>query len=273
MVSLLAREEPVFPYSYFEAVLKSEGRQPWTFYELNGCPRELLVPMMQLSTLAARDAKGAQPSKTVSRLVAEIELSIRRYEYQGGGLSDLVFDGLETDENDLHIERDRFHCCEAFRYALLIYVLRVFTMRRVGLASSGYGSSDGGGDGDSGGLGVNDEDADRQRKGVRSRLSFLARVALEHVQACRPDDMIQKQVLFPVFVAGAETRQIAHRTAIRQVCEHWYARFGYQMYKTVLDVLEAVWARHDAGDDTYWWGDELDARRAVEGDFVQFCFG
>ncbi len=34
------------PYSYFEAVLKSEDRRHWTFFELNGCPRELVVPMM-----------------------------------------------------------------------------------------------------------------------------------------------------------------------------------------------------------------------------------
>ncbi|KAI1616244.1 fungal-specific transcription factor domain-containing protein [Exophiala viscosa] len=254
MVSLLAREDPVFPYSYFEAVLKSEGRQPWTFYELNGCPRELLVPMMQLSTLAARDAQSTTPSESVLDIVTEIELSIRRYEYSGAGLSDLVFEGIDTDENDLHIERDRYHCCEAFRYALLIYILRVFTMRRV--------------------LALEDEtERERERKRVRSRLSFLARVALEHVASCRPDDDIQKQVLFPLFVAGAETRHIAHRDIVREYCASWYGRFGYQMFNTVGEVLEVVWQKQDAGDEMYWWGEELDSRRAVEGDHVQFCFG
>ncbi|KIV79093.1 hypothetical protein PV11_06679 [Exophiala sideris] len=256
MVSLLAREDPVFPYSYFEAVLKSEGRQPWTFYELNGCPRELLVPMMQISTLAARDAKSTTPTETdsISGIVTEIELSIRQYEYSGAGLSDLVFEGIDTDENDLHIERDRYHCCEAFRYALLIYILRVFTMRRV-LALD------------------DDSERERERKRVRSRLSFLARIALEHVAACRPDDHIQKQVLFPLFLAGAETRHLAHRDIVREYCARWYGEFGYQMFKTVGDVLEVVWQRQDAGDEIYWWGQELDARRAVEGDYVQFCFG
>ncbi|KAK5464792.1 hypothetical protein LTS15_001355 [Exophiala xenobiotica] len=256
MVSLLCREECVFPYSYFEAVLKAEGCQHWTFYELNGCPRELLVPMMQLCNLAAREAKescdGAgisttSSSETVAGLVAEIELSIRRYEYQGGGLSDLVFEGMDADEEAMHIERDRYHCCEAFRYSLLIYILRIFTMRRA---------------------------ADvRERKRVRARLSFLSRMALEHVHACRASHLIQKQVLFPVFVAGAESRDPVHRGLVGEYCERWYGRFGYQMYTTVHDVLSAVWAEQDAGNEEYWWGDELDSRRAVEGVFVQFCFG
>ncbi|KAK5203673.1 hypothetical protein LTR47_008450 [Exophiala xenobiotica] len=258
MVSLLCREECVFPYSYFEAVLKAEGRQHWTFYELNGCPRELLVPMMQLCNLAAREAKEScndtgtgssttSSSETVAGLVAEIELSIRRYEYQGGGLSDLVFEGMDADEEAMHIERDRYHCCEAFRYSLLIYILRIFTIRRA---------------------------ADvRERKRVRARLSFLSRMALEHVHACRASHLIQKQVLFPVFVAGAESRDPVHRGLVREYCERWYGRFGYQMYTTAHDVLRAVWAEQDAGNEEYWWGDELDSRRAVEGVFVQFCFG
>ncbi len=252
MVSLLCREECVFPYSYFEAVLKAEGRQHWTFYELNGCPRELLVPMMQLSNLAAREARDTSPtsSETVAGLVAEIELSIRRYEYQGGGLSDLVFEGMDADEEALHIERDRYHCCEAFRYSLLIYILRIFTIR---------------------GADVRGDAAERKR--VRARLSFLSRMALEHVHACRASHLIQKQVLFPVFVAGAESRDPVHRGLVRDFCERWYGRFGYQMYTTVHDVLRAVWAEQDAGNEDYWWGDELDSRRAVEGVFVQFCFG
>lgn len=152
MVSLLSREETVFPYAYFEAVLKAEGRQPWTFYELNGCPRELLVPMMQIANLASssssnpistrqlhdgqnksvnESANGGSSTSVSSRLVAEIELSLRRYEYHGDGLSDLVFEGMQFDEDALHIERDRYHCCEAFRYALLIYIVRIFTLPKV----------------------------------------------------------------------------------------------------------------------------------------------
>lgn len=251
MVSLLSREECVFPYSYFEAVLKAEGRQPWTFYELNGCPRELLVPMMQLSNLAARDAKkGGRPSKTISRLVAEIELSVRRYEYQGGAVTDLMFEGLEIDEEAMHRERDQYHCCEAFRYGLLIYILRIFTYRRA----------------------CADEDRQEQER-VRSRLSFLGRITLEHVHACRTTFLIQKQTMLPVFLAGAEARDPAQRKFALEFCSRWYTRFGYQMFNTVSEVMEAVWTEQDLGHDDYWWGDELDSRRAKEGSFVQFCFG
>ncbi|KIW10679.1 hypothetical protein PV08_11643 [Exophiala spinifera] len=257
MVSLLSREQTVFPYSYFEALLKAEGRQPWTFYELNGCPREVLVPMMQLANLAASSSTKQQnriataDAKVSSRIVAEIELSLRRYEYHGDGLSDLVFEGMDFDEEALHIERDRYHCCEAFRYALLIYIVRIFVL-------------------------PNTRTVER-KKGVHARLSFLSRVVLEHVHACRPSGrMIQKQALFPVFMAGVEIR--AHqghenRQFVAEYCERWYGKFGYQMYSTVLDVCRAVWAERDAGNEEYWWGEELDSRRAMEGAFVQFCFG
>ncbi|OQV07430.1 Fungal specific transcription factor domain-containing protein [Cladophialophora immunda] len=234
MVSLLARTECVLPYVYLETVLKTEGRHPWTFYQLNGCPRELFVPMMQLANLS-----GRKWSKTASELVTEIEQSITKYVYPGRGLE------CDSDEEEaMHTERDRYHCCEGFRYALLIYILRIFKWPR----------------------------ADRPEK-VGARILFLSRVCLDHIAACRPTSLIQKQLLFAVFIAGSEARNIAHRELVEEYCRRWYRKFGYQMYMTVLDVMEAVWAKHDAGEDDFWWGDELDARRAEEGDFVQFCFG
>ena len=234
IVALLARTECVLPYTYLEAVLRYEGRQPWTFFELNGCPRELFVPMTQLANLSTRTE-----SKTVSLLVNEIEQSVRKYKYPGEGL---VSGG--EDEEAMQMERDRYHCCEGFRYALLIYILRIFTR----------------------------PDGTREQR-TASRISFLSRVCLDHVSACRSTSLIQKQLLFPVFIAGSETRDIAHREFAKEYCRRWYRKFGYQMYMTVLDVMEAVWAEQDAGNEGFWWGRELDDRRAKEGDFVQFCFG
>ncbi len=234
MVALLARTQCVLPYTYLEAVLRHEGRQPWTFYQLNGCPRELFVPMNQLANLSARS-----DDELVSLLVEEIEQSVEKYKYPGQGIS-----SDWDDEEAMHTERDQYHCCEAFRYALLIYILRVFT---------GAGK--------------------RKRQRPSSRISFLSRVCLDHVAACRPTSLIQKQLLFPVFIAGSETRNIAHRESAAEYCRRWYRKFGYQMYPAVLDVMEAVWAEQDAGNEGFWWGIELDFRRAKEGDFVQFCFG
>ena len=234
MVALLAREECVLPYTYLEAVLKCEGNNSWTFYELNGCPRELFVPLMQLANLSARNQ-----SRSVSRLVSEIEQSIKSYEYSGEGL-----DEESDDEEFMHTERDRYHCCEGFRYALLVYILRVFTSHQPG-----------------------------NRRRIRSKMSVLSRICLDHVAACRSTSLIQKQLLFPVFIASSETRITSQRIFAEEYCKRWYRRFGYQMYTTVLDVMTAVWAERDNGNESYWWGNELDARRAKEGSFVQFCFG
>jgi len=250
MVALLSREECIFPYSYFEAVLREEGRQPWTFFELNGCPRQLLVPMMQLANLAAENAPRHLPSKRITRLVAEIETSIRKYVCPGGPLTDMVFrddDAIEEEEEDFHLARDRYHCCEAFRYSLLIYILRIFTLRQV--------------------------HDDRSRRRVRAQLSLLSRVTLDHISSCRPTSLIQKQLLFPVFMAGAETRTQSGRDIVRDYCERWYRKFGYQMYSTVLDTVQEVWMEQDIGNESFWWADVLDARRRREGEHVQFCFG
>ena len=234
MVSLLARKKCVLPYAYLEAVLKNEGRQSWTFYQLNGCPRELFVPMVQLANLSWRTH-----GRNSSRLVAEIETSIRGYTYPGGGI-DYEMDDMEA----MHIRRDRYHCCEGFRYTLLIYIVRIFRIQR----------------GD-------------DSQVTRSRIAFLSRVCLDHISSCRSTSLIQKQLLFPVFLAGCETRNIAHREFAEEYCRRWFRKFGYQMYTTVLDVMEVVWAEQDAGNEDFWWGAELDRRMAREGDHVQFCFG
>ncbi|ETI22690.1 hypothetical protein G647_06766 [Cladophialophora carrionii CBS 160.54] len=249
IVAMLARTECILPYTYLEAVLRHEGRQPWTFYELNGCPRELFVPMTQLANLSAR-----RESKTATLLVSQIEQSVKRYEYAGAGSGFCPDSETETetdDEEAMHIERDKYHCCEGFRYALLIYILRVFTVARQN----------------------HDDRHQKLQATTQSRISFLSRVCLDHVAACRSTSLIQKQLLFPVFIAGCETRTLTHREFAAEYCRRWFRKFGYQMYMTVLDVMEAVWTEQDTGNEDFWWGDELDARRAKEGEFVQFCFG
>ncbi|OCT51318.1 hypothetical protein CLCR_08181 [Cladophialophora carrionii] len=253
IVAMLARTECILPYTYLEAVLRHEGRQPWTFYELNGCPRELFVPMTQLANLSAR-----RESKTAALLVSQIEQSVKRYEYPGAGRGWCLDSETETDDEEaMHIERDKYHCCEGFRYALLIYILRVFTV-----AKQNHDHK---------------HDLDHRRQKLQAtaqlRISFLSRVCLDHVAACRSTSLIQKQLLFPVFIAGCETRTLTHREFAAEYCRRWFRKFGYQMYMTVLDVMEAVWTEQDTGNEAFWWGDELDARRAKEGEFVQFCFG
>ncbi|KIW66838.1 hypothetical protein PV04_06132 [Phialophora macrospora] len=263
IVALLARAECILPYVYLEAVLRHEGRQPWTFYELNGCPRELFVPMTQLANLTAREQ-----DETAALLVSEIEQSLKRYEYPGAGRglyldtdTDADSDAEDEDEEAMHLERDKYHCCEGFRYALLIYILRVFKTSKQTLRHTHAHAH------------KTHKRQTAHPRPAQSRISYLSRVCLDHVAACRSTSLIQKQLLFPVFIAGCETRNLTHREFAAEYCRRWFRKFGYQMYMTVLDVMEAVWTEQDTGNEDFWWGDELDARRAREGEYVQFCFG
>lgn len=256
MVALLARSECILPYAYLEAVLKYEGRQPWSFYKLNGCPREVFVPMLQIANLSA----VREDTKAVRRLVSEIEQSVESYEYPGAGLvpsrNKPESDDDDEDEDDenyeetMHMERDRYHCCEGFRYSLLIYILRIFHLNSKARSQT-------------------------HLRRTRSRISFFSRVCLDHIAACRSSHLIQKQCLLPVFIAGCETRMPSQRQFATEFCRTWFRKYGYQMYTTVLEVMQVVWAEQDAGNERFWWGDELDRRRESDpaGDLVQFCFG
>jgi hypothetical protein len=221
--------------------------------------------MTQLANLTAR----RKQDKTAALLVSEIEQSLKRYEYPGAGKglyldtdsdagSNSDSEDEDKDEEAMHIERDKYHCCEGFRYALLIYILRVFKTSKQKHKHKTH---------------KRQTARPQPHAAQQSKISFLSRVCLDHVAACRSTSLIQKQLLFPVFVAGCETRNLTHREFAAEYCRRWFRKFGYQMYMTVLDVMEAVWTEQDTGNEDFWWGDELDARRAREGEFVQFCFG
>jgi len=226
------------PYSYFEIVLGRESSSNWTFFDLNGCPRELIVPMMQLANLAAENEPASAPRNmtafALTDLVDEIEASLNSWQYKPMlGVNDPAADDAEAMQTD----RDRYHCCEAWRHGLLIYIQRVF----------------------------------RWRRGQKppARLAYLARVTIDHVRSCRRTSTVQKQSLLPAFFAGAETTDTDSRQSIRDYCTWWYALYGYQMFETAQSLLEELWTQRDArwNDDTLWWGGIVDARQSMDENF------
>lgn len=252
MVALLSRRRLVLPYSYFATVLETEGDQKWTFFELNGCPRELLVHMTHLCILASRQS-DRRPStrKNIARLVQEIETSLQSYttSIELGILTSASADRGVDEEEEGHLDRDRYHCCEAFRCCLLIYILRIFVLPNL----QDYGTT--------------------TRKSHQAKLSVLARMTLDHVRSCRASTAIHKQMMFPVFLAGAETTNVVQQGVVQDYCKHWHDKLGYKMFDTVREVVEELWLRRDVMGEELWWGDILDARRQEHQGEVDFCFG
>ena len=240
-IALISRQPCVLPYTYFETVLSHENNDgdKWTFFDLNGCPRELIVPMMQLANLAVEnEPTSEQRSLTafaLTDLVEEIEASLKDWKYKSSLESD-----ADDDAEAMQADRDHYHCCEAWRYALLIYVQRVF----------------------------------RWQRGTKppARLTYLARVTIDHLRSCRPSSQVQKQALLPAWLAGAETMDLTARQHLRDYCTWWYSMHGYQMFSTVSSLLEELWAQQDVRwwDDDLWWGEIVDEKHSSG---KTFCFG
>ncbi|KAJ9499511.1 hypothetical protein H2202_005094 [Exophiala xenobiotica] len=241
VVALLSRRVPVMPFTYFEAVLQWETSQFWTFFDLIGCPRELLVPLMQFAHLAGQSGSKGNARKAMRAIVAEIETNL--HSYRSPVDQEALLDN--AGEESLQPARDRYHCCEAIRHSLMIYALRVFPEDKADLAQT------------------------------RARLRYLSRISLDHVASIRASSDTLKQLLLPIFLAGAETNMERHKNFIREYCKRWFEVFGYHMFPSVLEILEEVWASREVLGDDLWWGDVIDARRRSgeqDGD-LDFCFG
>lgn len=152
------------------------------------------------------------------------------------GAADLPSDSNEDPVQSANYMQDLYHCAEAWRYALLLYIERVFKWRL--------------------------------DKASMACISLFARRALTNVLSCRRGAMIQKQLLLPVFLAACETADEDMRAEARKYCRWWNEKTRYGMFITTIDLLEEVWAVAD--DPESWWGSVLDRRSDSS---RQFLFG
>ncbi|KAH8810619.1 fungal-specific transcription factor domain-containing protein [Xylogone sp. PMI_703] len=238
-IALLSRQGCILPYYYFESLLALEDDHYWTFFDLVGCPRELIVPLMQLANLAAENEKASSMCETIDlALVDEIQTSLINCKNPTLEIHDDIL------EEHMQQNRDRWHCIEAWRYGLLVYITRVFRWDR--------------------------------KADPPSRLATYARLVLEHVQACRRTAMVQKQMLLPLFFAGCEIRDSFWRQSIREYCQYWGEICGYDLFRTASSLLEDVWVEQDAPcSNGTWWGSVIGRKQAYQTHIAakQFCFG
>ena len=179
------------------------------------------MAMAQLAKLAAIHEKTRHMEWTifdrtpVDQAIAEVQHFVNK--------EDATLDDIGLSEDDPDARRDRFHCIEAWRHAILLYTCRVFTR-------------------------LNDP------AGLR-KIVHLARVTLDHVRSISRNSFIQKQVLLPVFLAGSEVDREVDRAWIREYCRHWSAAARFYMFESTRFLLEDIWKDWDPSTrDSYWWG-------------------
>lgn len=255
-LALTSRKGYVMPESYVSRLFADDAAE--SFYNVSGCPFELFRHMFRLARYAREFELAATMTCVTFRtdLVLEVERCIGEWSVEGYGdvCAAVLLDedtrariveegcagGSGTVEEKANARQDLHHCAEAWRYALLLYVERVFKWDRTGPPSPVLG--------------------------------LLARKTLNHVRSCRRSSMVQKQLLLPVFLAGCETKDSTLRELASDYCAWWAEKTRYDMFATTCLLLEEVWASKSEGA---WWGSVVDdkGRIATEQSPQQYLFG
>lgn len=152
----------------------------------------------------------------------------------------------DNEDEEYCQQQDRHHLAEAWRYGLLLYIQRVFRWDR------------------------------QSHRRPPEALRLTSRI-LEHSRNCRKTSQAQKQLLLPIFLAGAEARDEDMRDTARSFCLWWGARCRYGMFYSVLELLEEYWRELPSRKgQPFWWGSFLDMKSAsgtARGSNMQFLFG
>lgn len=134
------------------------------------------------------------------------------------------------DQETLERAKDRYHCEEAWRTGLLLYIARVFRWKRTDPAPG--------------------------------KIRYLARVVLDHARSIRRSSATQKQLLLPVFLAAAEMQSEDYRDFARDYCKWWTKSCGFKMFTDVSCYLEDIWEELDNPTEPHiWWATIIDRRK------------
>ncbi|KXT16863.1 hypothetical protein AC579_6824 [Pseudocercospora musae] len=227
-LALLCRSRCVLPRQYYDFVMACEDETTeWDFFSLTGVPKSLFRTLVELVQLAHEKERTLTMTWATfnDAKVLEIEEDLRRAETHIPAAFDISDDdSIESVQQKL----DSAACIQAWKFALLLYLERVFHWEReVGRQSA--------------------------------RITALSRQTLSTARNCRAGHAIQKQVLLPVFIAGSEVDDSDSRQFVQQYCETWQAKTRYQLFRDSLGLLRTIWSRRDrcGGDANVWWGSVL----------------
>ena len=225
-LALISRQGTIFDQAYRDFLIKWEQKDEWSFFDLTGCPGNLIVHLFHLAGLAEQKELASSrewlifnmtPIESIERKVIEWknEMAPQFVEYD--------HEPEEEYEKQIHDQHDRYHCSEAWRYALLIYVKRVFRWNR-------------------------------QQQHRPCPIAQFVRETLDHVRSCRRTSQTQKQLLLPVFLAGSEMTDADMRGLMKGYCKHWAEESRYNMFNSASLLLDEIWM----ASSSQWWGAAID---------------
>lgn len=252
-LALISRQGLILDPCFFNHVSQHQNSDDWSFYDLTGCPSDLVIYLVELAELANQREIAARMAWLNFDLSVVTEVKRKVLTWRSEHFAEVLRQTIDTSdsklcsdntvdiEERLHLSQDRYHCAEAWRYALLIYTQRVFYWDR--------------------------------NNSPPSSLSWLARRTLDHVRSCRRTSQAQKQLLLPVFLAGSETTDDGMRRFAQKYCMWWATHSRYNMFNSGSFLLEEIWR---AGSYNAWWGSVIDQK--PNGDAkgeasTQFLFG
>ncbi|KAF2115738.1 fungal-specific transcription factor domain-containing protein [Lophiotrema nucula] len=164
-IAFISRREPSFPMSYLDMLATQDTGESWSFIVLNGCPIEFVIAMTRLAKLAAIYTKTTRMDWTIFNTFPVEVIIDEVKDYVNQEKVDIDHPGnLDEDPN---ARRNRFHCIEAWRHAILLYAYRVF--------------------------------APNQEEAKLRLISHLARVVLDSVRCIPREDTLRSSYCYPYF--------------------------------------------------------------------------
>lgn len=210
--------------SYLQFLTKWEKHDKWSFFDLTGCPGDLLVHLFHLAEMAGQ-SEVARSMEWLSFNIAPVMTVERKLVEWINEFSSLDEDDPDLPDSEIekqfHEQQDRYYCAEAWRHTLLLYVESVFK-------------------------------SDRQTRSLA--INQLVRKTIDSIRCCRRTSQTQKQLLLPVFLAGCETSDEDMRSFVKDYCLYWGEKSRYGMFTSASVLLDEIWATGK------WWGDFIDSK-------------
>ncbi|CAI7632592.1 unnamed protein product [Penicillium crustosum] len=224
-LALISRQSPIMDQAYLDFLVRWEKQDEWSFFDLTGCPQQLLVHLFQLSELAKQCEVALSMKWLTFNMTPITKIEHELIEWKNDTDSPSSDDDSDLTEEDaikqFHEQQDRYHCAEAWRYALLLYLEYIFK-------------------------------GDRQRRSIC--VTRLVRKTIDHIRCCRRTSQTQKQLLIPVFLAGSETSDDDMRHFVKEYCAYWGEKSRYSMFNSVPVLFDEIWATGK------WWGAVIDSK-------------